>query len=149
MLIEQARIVAKDSDALWVETLAHSACGDCSAKSGCGTGLLERYLRTTQYLRIQLDSRSLNQYKLGDEIKLGMEESVVVRGSLLIYVIPLIGLLFGSGVGYQWGEPGSIVGGIAGLVLGGILVRWHAWKNRLNRHYNPVVLDESAILARS
>jgi len=40
MLTETARVVALDSDAVWVETLRQTSCGSCAARSGCGHGML-------------------------------------------------------------------------------------------------------------
>ena len=41
MFTEQGKVVAIDSDRLWVEVVRHTACGGCAAKSDCGTGLID------------------------------------------------------------------------------------------------------------
>jgi sigma-E factor negative regulatory protein RseC len=40
MLTEQARVVALDAETVWVETIRQSSCGSCSARAGCGHGML-------------------------------------------------------------------------------------------------------------
>ena len=40
MLIETGRVVALEGNTVWVETLRQSACGSCSARAGCGHGVL-------------------------------------------------------------------------------------------------------------
>ena len=149
MLAEKARVVALEPDAIWVETLSKSSCGSCAEKQHCGTGLLGRYLQGSSFLRIHVGERMENRYAVGDELELGLDESVVVRGSMTLYLLPLAGLLVGAGAGAGLGsEALSILLGGAGLVLAGLGLRWHAWKNRLNPAYNPVILEESVILSR-
>lgn len=150
MLAERARIVAIEPGVVWVETLAQSGCGSCAENGECGTGLLQRYLQTSQYLRIEVGEGAESNYEIDSELELGLDEGVMVRGSLLLYVLPLIGLLLGAGLGYQMaGELSSIFAGLLGMVVAGVAVRWHANKNRFNPDYHPVILDQSAILSRS
>jgi len=40
MLRESGRVVAIESDAVWVETIRSSLCGSCAAKAGCGQDYL-------------------------------------------------------------------------------------------------------------
>lgn len=42
MLYETGKVVAVDSDGLWLETLKKSTCAQCSAKAGCGQQLLAK-----------------------------------------------------------------------------------------------------------
>ena len=42
MLLERGRVVAIEADAVWVETIRRSTCAGCSARSGCGHGVLAR-----------------------------------------------------------------------------------------------------------
>lgn len=149
MLAEKARVVALEPGIIWVETQAQSGCGSCAENSECGTGLLQKYLQTSQYLRIEVSNGDEARYQIGSELELGLDEGVMVRGSLLLYLLPLIGLLVGSGVGYNLGgELSSIVAGILGMFGSAAAVRWHANRNRFNPDYHPVILDQSAILSR-
>jgi sigma-E factor negative regulatory protein RseC len=150
MLAERARVVALEPGVIWVETLSQSGCGSCAENGECGTGLLQRYLQTSQYLRIEIDQNADRSYQIGSELELGLDEGVMVRGSLLLYVMPLIGLLFGAGLGYNLeGEASSVLLGLLGMALAGVAVRWHANRNRFNPDYHPVILDQSVILSRN
>ena len=42
MIEEQARVVALEAGAVWVETRRQSTCGGCSANAGCGQGLMDK-----------------------------------------------------------------------------------------------------------
>ncbi len=151
MLVEMGRIAAIDDQGLWIETFTKSGCGSCAENAKCGTGLLERYFAGgSRYLLVRLDAGDRLSYQVGDEVQLGLDEQVLLRGSFLVYLVPLGGLLLGAMLGfYAAGEMASILAGLGGMITGGVLVRWHAWRNRFNRNYNPVILDQSSILARS
>ncbi len=150
MLAEKARVVALEEGALWVETQAQSSCGSCAGNQDCGTGLLQRYLQTSRFLRINLPDSSQARYRIGDELELGLDESVMVRGSIQLYILPLLGLLAGAALGASLGgELLSILGGLVGLLGSGLALRWFAWKHRFNPDYHPVILEESAIVSRS
>jgi len=61
---------------------------------------------------------------VGDRVKISLDESVIVRGALLAYLLPLAGLLLGA-VGGQFagGEAGAFAGGAAGFILAWALAR--------------------------
>lgn len=150
MLAERAKVVAVEPGVIWVETLSQSGCGSCAENGECGTGLLQRYLQTSQYLRIEIGEDDGASYQVGSELELGLDEGVMVRGSMLLYVLPLFGLLLGAGLGYNLGgEASSVLLGVLGMLVAGVAVRLHANKNRFNPDYHPVILDQSAILSRN
>lgn len=70
----------------------------------------------------------------GDEVIIGIDESVLLKGSLYVYIVPLLlmlaGGLFGEVLAPQWGSDGdglSLLFGLLGLA-GGLL-----WLRRFNR----------------
>jgi sigma-E factor negative regulatory protein RseC len=119
MIEEQARVVAVAGDMAEVATLRHSACAGCAAKSGCGTSLLAAWFperELTFRLRNPVDAR------VGDTVVIGLNEDALQRSSLLLYGLPLIGLLGGAIVGDQsfaaltWpSELGAVSGSLFGL----------------------------------
>ena len=120
MIEEQARVVAIADDEAEVATMRHSACGGCEAKNGCGTSLLAAWVPRRQLtfrLRNGIDAR------VGDTVIVGLNEGALQRSSLLLYGLPLIGLLAGAIAGEQlaawlgWAsELGGVVGGLFGLI---------------------------------
>ena len=42
MIEEQGRVVALEPGAVWVETRRKSTCSGCSARNGCGQGLMDQ-----------------------------------------------------------------------------------------------------------
>lgn len=148
MLIETGRVVAVEADeeALWVETIRQSTCGSCAANKGCGHGLLNRIADgRTGYIRVLSGAVAARQCAVDDQVRISIPEQVILRGSLLVYLLPLLCMLAGaSGADILWpaaGEPATIAGAVSGLALGFVLVRWHAWHHRRDRALQPTVLE--------
>lgn len=144
MITETGRIVAVEQDGLWVETIQRSTCGSCAAQKGCGQSLMSRLMGHTSYLWVLLEGRNSEDYLLGEEIQIGVPETVVVRGSLFVYLVPLLAMILGAGLAQQWwGSDGlSALGALLGLLSGGALVRWRAHQTRHDRRLQPVLLDD-------
>lgn len=140
MIEEQGRVVALESGAVWVETLRKSTCSSCSANAACGQGLMDRLGvgRQRGYVR------ALSQAPLavGDTVIIGVREDLLVRSSLLVYLLPLLGLfaaaLLADGLGLS--EPLVILAGLIGLFSSWLLVRWRAARVAENPCLQPVVL---------
>jgi sigma-E factor negative regulatory protein RseC len=143
MIKESGRVVAVDDSYVWLETINRGTCGTCVAEKGCGQSLLARWMSHNQYLKVSLDGRSASDFAINDEICIGIPENVVVVSSLLIYCLPLLGLMLGAALGqaYSGSDVGAIVCAVVGLLLGAALVRGYSWIQRNNRQLRPVILD--------
>ena len=148
MLIETGRVVAVDREALWVETIRQSTCGSCAARQGCGHGLLNRISDgRTGYVRVLpgTDSGGAARCAVNDQVRIGIPEQVILRGSVVVYLLPLLCMLAGaSEAGALWPglpEAATVAGSVAGLGVGFALVRWHARRHRDDRALQPVLLE--------
>lgn len=150
MLIETGRVVAVEAESLWVETIRKSTCGSCAARKGCGHGLLNRIGDGhTGYVRVLSGTVAANQCDIDDQVRIGIPEQVILRGSLVLYMLPLACMLAGAaGAQAMWPaapESAAVSGTVIGLALGFILVRWHARRHRHDRALQPTLL---AVLPR-
>ena len=138
-------MVACDGEHAWIETERSGSCGGCAASKGCGTAVLGRYFASRQH-RV----RALNplQAEVNERVVVGLDEAVLVRGSLAVYIVPLLALIVVAGaaelVAPQWGlaDSGWFVPLAAAVGLGfGLL-----WLRRFSRsaacdpRYTPVIL---------
>jgi len=99
MIEEPGRVVALEDGAVWVETLRRSTCSACSANAGCGQGLMDK-LGVGQrrgHVRALTDL----QLAVGDGVVIGIREDLLVRSSLLVYLLPLL-VLFAGAMLAQW-----------------------------------------------
>lgn len=149
MIEEPGRVVAVEEGAVWVETLRRSTCSACSANAGCGQGLMEK-LGVGQrrgYVRALTDLR----LAVGDGVVIGIREDLLVRSSLLVYLLPLLGLFAGAMLA-QWlalAESFVILGGLGGLFILWWLVRWHTRRVVDDPLLQPVVLRAELALCAS
>jgi sigma-E factor negative regulatory protein RseC len=143
MIEESGRVVATDGDDAWVETSRRSSCGSCGAK-GCGTGTLSEILgRKTQQLRVKNPVGA----EPGDLVVLGISESALIKGSLAVYLVPLLALLggglFGELMAPQLGLSGEGTVIIAALTALGLSLLWLRRFNRRvanDERFNAVIL---------
>lgn len=97
MLEEQATVTAVAGETAWVEASA-SACGACTQV--CSSSLLQQYLGRR---RAPLAVRCPLAVQVGDRVVIGIDERALLWGSLLVYVLPLCGLLAGAALASAWG----------------------------------------------
>lgn len=140
MIEEQGRVVAIEPGAVWVETLRKSTCSSCSANAACGQGVMDRLGVGRQRGYVRALSR-LN-LAVGDSVVIGVREDLLVRSSLLVYLLPLLGLLAAAlaADGLGLAEPQVILGGLAGMFGTWLLVRWRAARVADDPALQPVVL---------
>lgn len=146
MLVETGRVVAVDSQGLWVETIRQSTCGTCAAQKGCGHGLLNRYSDGKRgYIRVLPGAAGTGACKVDDQVRISIPEEVILRGSLVVYMLPLLSMLGAAALGAKLfpASPDSyaMLGAVMGFGLGLALVRWHAWRHRNDSAMQPTLLD--------
>ena len=93
-MIEELAVVVKiENHQVWVEAGQNSACGGCQQKVSCTTNALGNVLKKKS---VPVDSDI--QLKPGDEVLVAIDESLLLRASLLLYLVPLISLFTGAGI---------------------------------------------------
>jgi sigma-E factor negative regulatory protein RseC len=135
MIEESGQVVRTAGDSAWVQTARRSSCGSCSARKGCGTGALAGLFGARLH---EVEVLNPIGARPGEQVIVGISESLLVRGSALVYLLPLLflvaGALLAEGLAPQLGLAGSdapaIFGGLAGLAAGFLWLRrrqrrWH------------------------
>jgi len=133
---EPGRIVAIELGAAWVETQRSSTCSSCSAQKACGHGLINANSnRGNQRVLVPLSEGDNSQYVVDEIVELTVDEAQLVRAALLMYLLPLLGLLSGASLGAAI-APGDFVaafGALAGFVLALYGVRWFSMGEKFAR----------------
>ena len=144
MIEQSALVVTVEGELAEVETQRQTACGDCSAKSGCGTSLLAEVFGKR---RSRLWVSNPIQAQPGERVVIGLHESPFLRAAFSLYATPLLAMIGGALIG-EWlaersassVELGALVGGLSGLVAGFMWLRRFSRSSRNDRDYRPVVL---------
>jgi len=93
MIKEQAKVTGLDGHWALVQMQRQSACSHCELSNGCGTGAIGRLLG---HRRKPVKIKNEHQLKPGDSVVLGLPEGAFLKASLLIYGLPLLGLIAGG-----------------------------------------------------
>lgn len=140
MIEESGRVVAIDGNEIWVETVRQSACGSCTAKSGCGQGLMAKF---TDGKRNHIRLTSDQPVHLGDQVVMGIPEHTLVKSALLVYGFPLILFVLFAGLAdsvFGLSELWVILVGFAGLLSGFFLVRLTTGVGGKFASFKPIIL---------
>jgi sigma-E factor negative regulatory protein RseC len=146
MLTETGRVVAVDADGLWVETIRKSTCGVCAAQKACGHGLINRMTDGKRsYIHVLPGDHATQECSVDDQVRICIPEEVILRGSFVAYLLPLICMLGGALLAVDIlpgsGDGAAAIGAVAGLAVGFGGVRWHALSHRNDPGFQPVLLE--------
>lgn len=144
MLEEQATVLAVESGAVWVEADRQAGCERCEAGQGCGGGVLGRLVkRGTSRVRALNEIGNLHA---GDQVVIGLDERLLVRGSLMTYMLPLLCMLAAAIAADQLLQTTDLAVAAAGMLgLGAGLLILRAYTQRLMQRgeLQPRVLRRS------
>jgi len=141
MIETPARVTRVDGPSAWVVSEAPSSCGACGGK-GCGSSVFNRVWHPddAEYpVRNPIDARP------GEAVVVGLPDGSLARAAAAAYVVPLLALLLGAALGRLVGgehagdvvgEPAAILGGLTGLLLAGLWLRFR----RQGPSGEPVIL---------
>ncbi len=159
MICESGKVIAIEQDIAWVETFQTSSCTACSAKAGCGTGVLNSiFAGKRHYVKVSLKQHS-QAIHLHDEVELSIPDHIMLKSSFWVYLLPLALMIAGALIGleFQSNDAGSILGAVSGLILSGLILRAHAvlhqhdarFQPTLHRIIRPESTSNSAIIAQA
>ncbi|MCT2530059.1 SoxR reducing system RseC family protein [SAR92 clade bacterium H921] len=142
MIIETGTVISVESDSVWVETIARSTCDACSAQKGCGQRVLSQLTGETNRIRVLLNSQSPSDVVTGQSVTIGIPEDVIVVGSMLVYMVPILASVIGAWIMGEQGDAAGIVGAAVGLLAGGMLVSLQSRRTWNDLRHNPVLLQD-------
>jgi sigma-E factor negative regulatory protein RseC len=150
MIEQDALVVAVDGQNVWIETHRQSACGQCSAGKGCGTASMAAFF-AKKSSRLHVINTVPIEVAVGDKVVIGISEHSLVRGSLTVYMVPLLAMigfgLMGDYLGRQLATSAvngsefiSILSVLTGLVCSFLWLKGFAKKKIDDDKYQSVLL---------
>jgi sigma-E factor negative regulatory protein RseC len=138
MLEEQARVIDADETRVWVETESRSGCSSCSSRN-CTTSVVASLFGVK---RNRFTLNNTIQAKQGDQVVIGIPGQMIVRASVIAYLVPLISMLamtlLSSSIGMSEGAQSLFA--VAGLLLGLVVVRWRTKEGASRQSHGPRLL---------
>lgn len=145
MLEEDGIVVSVSEGMAEVRVTPRSACGSCSASNGCGTSLIASIFpeRNSRFrVKNTLEARA------GEQVVIGLHDSALQAASLVLYLIPLAGLILGAMSGifltehvfHSPSELLSILLGFGGMGAGFVLVKYYSQHASGLGHYQAEII---------
>ena len=145
MIEESVEVIAIQGDVLILQAQRKSSCQSCSVQKGCGTSVLSQWLGK-KLSNFQVEN-TVNA-KVGDTLIVGISESSLLKGSLAIYLMPLLSL-FMAALFADWLFIESAyrdlwvsISGLFGLLMG-IQFCKVLLANQPRESLNPVILRKN------
>ena len=148
MITENAIVVSIENNQTWIETQRKTACGQCSANKGCGTSVLSKVIGNK--LSKMKAINNINA-QVGDEVIVGLNEKSLLKGSFMVYLLPLLFIFLFSLVGQyiteilvmQNNEIFVIIFAGFGFYIGLRYLKKFSISIEKNESYQPVILKKS------
>ncbi|MEB8433905.1 SoxR reducing system RseC family protein [Cocleimonas sp. KMM 6892] len=120
----------------------NSACKSCSSQSGCSS--FSFFSNSPGRSLKVLNTLSLEK---GDRVMVELKTEKLILGTLLVYILPLVSLLFFSAMGKLFLSEGySILFGCAGFVLSLFLVKRLLSNKALAHQFEPKLLNKIILI---
>lgn len=144
MIEEQVQVIEIAGNQIVLQGETQSACGSCSANKGCGTSVLSKVVGR-KFTRFQVDN-NINA-EVGDTVVVGIPEDALLKGSLVMYVVPIFGMLLLALLAdhfllatASYRDLIIAANGILGLLIGSLGARWFFQHQSNAQTFTPVVL---------
>ena len=123
MIIQPAKVIAETDSSYLLETLPKSACPRCESGKGCGGGILAQAFANKTY---QLSINKNKPLLLDEMIQVGIKSTMLVRASMVLYLVPLIFMVSGAVVIGNYTENQdlyTVIAAICGFLIGVYIAR--------------------------
>ncbi len=139
------RIVSVADGQATVAVDAAAICARCAAGKGCGAGLLTGSNRS-RLIDVQITPGL--DLKVGDEVKLTLAPSHLLRAAIFAYGLPLLGVMVAPGIAWYLNETlddrFAVMLAIGGLLTGAMFGRHFLNKDRCLKNLVPTVSERNA-----
>lgn len=88
MIEETATVVRIGNGQVWIKSQKGGACAGCMQQSSCGTATLSKLLPQREFALACVLS-----LQPGDQVRVAIDDSCLVWGSLLLYLLPILAML--------------------------------------------------------
>lgn len=147
MMEETAMVLEVREGQAYVSAHRQSSCGHCSARSGCGTSVLSRYIGRRSMQMWVDDPIGVN---INEEVVIHLPEAGLFNASFLFYLLPLIVFIgfaiLGEHMTQTIGLDSELL--VIGFAISGLAISF-AWLHRAEKkiiHDNqlrPVIIKRS------
>jgi sigma-E factor negative regulatory protein RseC len=140
MIEEEAIVIKASKENVTLEVVRSKPCGLCGQVRGCGNSIWGKiFSHRTGYIETH---NHLNA-KLGDVVILGIDETLMLKSSLMLYGVPLLlmflGMVMANTFAKETTELYALLGAVLGLFLGVVLIK-RIVNEKMQMFYNEAQL---------
>ena len=124
MIEEQALVIKASKERVTLEVVRTKPCGLCGQVRGCGNSIWGKIF---SHQSGHIETRNDLNAKLGDIVILGIDETLMLKSSLMLYGVPLLlmflGMLLANSFAKEMVELYTLIGAVTGLFLGIVMIK--------------------------
>jgi sigma-E factor negative regulatory protein RseC len=140
VILCDARVERVAGDAVWVRCETSPSCEQCASGRGCAAYLFARDNKSGHNV-VRADADGGIHLEPGDAVTVGVPAAELQRAALLLYSVPLGGLLAGAVIGTLAGSDlTTLIGAAIGLALGFLPARRMDRRIRQSGAWRPRVI---------
>ena len=140
MIEEQAVVIKSSKDRVTLEVVRSQPCGLCGQVRGCGNSIWGKIF---SHRTGHIETRNHLNAKLGDVVILGIDETLMLKSSLMLYGVPLmlmfLGMVMANTFAKETTELYALLGAVIGLFLGVVLIK-RIVNEKMQMFYNEAQL---------
>jgi len=140
MIEEEAIVIKASKENVTLEVVRSKPCGLCGQVRGCGNSIWGKiFSHRTGYI----ETRNHLNAKLGNVVILGIDETLMLKSSLMLYGVPLmlmfLGMVMANTFAKETTELYVLLGAVMGLFLGVVLIK-RIVNEKMQMFYNEAQL---------
>ena len=140
MIEEQAIVIKASKESVTLEVVRSKPCGLCGQVRGCGNSIWGKIF---SHQSGHIETRNNLNAKLGDIVILGIDETLMLKSSLMLYGVPLLlmflGMVIANSFAKEMTELYTLVGAVLGLSLGVLMIK-RVINEKMQMFYNEAQL---------
>ena len=96
-MIEEIAVVTRTGNGrIWLKSRQNSACAGCLQQTSCGSSAVSK-----MFPKREMEIESPLNLKIGDQVRVMIDDKYLLIGSALLYVLPLLVMFAGIGLAHM------------------------------------------------
>ena len=140
MIEEEAIVIKASKENVTLAVVRSKPCGLCGQVRGCGNSIWGKIF---SHRSGHIETRNNLNAKLGDVVVLGIDETLMLKSSLMLYGVPLFTMFLGMVIAHSFvkemAELYALMGAVTGLFLGVVVIK-RIINEKMQMFYNEAQL---------
>ena len=140
MVEEEAIVITASKEHVTLEVVRSKPCGLCGQVRGCGNSIWGKIF---SHRSGQIETLNNLNAKQGDYVILGIDETLMLKSSLMLYGVPILcmflGMVIANSFVKEMNDFYSLVGAVTGLFLGVVVIK-RIINEKMQMFYNEAQL---------